>query len=50
MYNPNDDTQNYPFSSSQLVIENLNTQLNEPNNQKNKVPKVAKLINKKMLL
>ena len=29
MYIHNDDTQNYPFCRLQLVIERLNTQLNE---------------------
>ena len=42
MYILNNDTQNYPFSRSQLM-ERLNTQLNE-------VPKVVKITNKKTLL
>ena len=47
-YIPNDDTQNYPFCGLQLVVETLNTQLNEPNNQSSvKVPKIVKLTNKK---
>ena len=33
MYIPNDDTQNYPFCRLQLVVETLDTQLNEPTNQ-----------------
>ena len=38
---PNDDTLNYPFCRLKLVVESLDTQLNEPTNQNSiKVPKV----------
>ena len=33
MYIPNDDTQNYPYHRLQLMVEILDTQLNEPTNQ-----------------
>ena len=40
IYIPNDNTQNYPFFRLQLVVEKLNTQLNELTNQNLvKVPK-----------
>ena len=29
---PNDDNQNYPFGKLQIVVESLDTQLNEPTN------------------
>ncbi len=32
MYNPNDDTQNYPICRLQLVVKRLDTKLNEPTN------------------
>ena len=41
MYLPNDDTQNYPFCRLELVIETLETQLNESTNHNSlKSPKV----------
>ena len=50
MYIPNDDTQNYPICRLKLVVETLDTQLNEPTNQNTiKVPKVVKPTNKKTL-
>ena len=50
MYIPNDDTQNYPFCKIQLMVETFG-QLNEPTNQcSNKVLKVFKPMNKKILL
>ena len=33
MYIPDDNTQNYSFFRLQLVVETLETQLNEPLNQ-----------------
>ncbi len=48
MYIPKDYTQNYPFFKLQLVVETMNTQLNEPTNQNLiKVPKVLETTNKK---
>ena len=48
---PNDDTQVSPFCILQLVVETLDTQLNEPTNQNSiKVPKVVMPTNKKKLL
>ena len=50
MYNPNDDTQKYPFCRLQLMVEPLDTQLNEPTNQNSiKVPQLVKTTNKKTL-
>ena len=47
IYIHNDDTQNYPFSRLQLVVEMfvkcLKTQPNEPTNQNSKVPKIVKI-------
>ena len=42
MYIPNNDSQNYPFYSLQLVVEPFDTQLKEPTNQKSK--KVSKVV------
>ncbi len=51
MYNPNDDTQNYPFLGLQLVVDSLDTQINKPTNQNSiKVPKDVMPMNKKTLL
>ena len=51
MYIPNDDTQNSLFERLQLLVENLNTQLNEFTNQNSlKVLKVVKPMNNKTLL
>ena len=53
MYTPNDFdyTQNYPFIRLQLVVETLDTQLNELSNQNSvKVPKFVKPTNKKTFL
>ena len=33
MYNPFDDTQNYPLNVFQLVVEILNSKLNGPANE-----------------
>ena len=49
-YIPNDDTLNYPFCRLQLVVERLDTQLNEPTNQNAiKVPKVVQPTNNNTL-
>ena len=51
MYITNDDTLNYPLSTLQLMVAQLDTQLNKPTNQNSlKVPKVIKPTNKKKLL
>ena len=51
MYISNDDTQNYPLCRLQLVVERLETQLNEPTNQISiKVAKVIKSTKKKTVL
>ena len=51
MYIPYDDTQNYPFCRLKLMVERLDTQLNEQINQNSiKVPKVVKPKSKKTLL
>ena len=51
MYSPYVDTLNYPLSTLQLMVAQLDTQLNKPTNQNSlKVPKVIKPTNKKMLL
>ena len=42
MYIPNNDSQNYPFYSLQLVVEMFDLQLKEPTNQKSK--KVSKVV------
>ena len=50
---PNDYTQNYPFCNLQLVVETFrhpDTQLKVQTNINSKVPKVAKLSKKNMLL
>ena len=50
-YIPNGNTQNFPFCRLQLVGERMDTQFSKPTNQHSlKVPKVVKLINKKMLI
>ena len=43
MYNPNDDTQNYPVYRLKLIIETLNESAYQNS------PKVVKLMNKQML-
>ena len=51
MYIPNVDTQNYHLYRLQLMVERLETQINEPTNQNSiKLPKVVKSTNEKMLL
>ncbi len=41
MYIPNNDTQTYPLSTLQLLVETLDTQLNEPLNHNSiKIPKL----------
>ncbi len=46
----NDDTQNYPFCRIQLVVETLNTELNEPTNQNSiKAPNGKQTIKKTLL-
>ena len=41
MYNPDDDTQIYPFNRLQFRVESLHIYLNEPTNQNSiKVPRV----------
>ena len=48
MYIPNDDTKNYSFCRLKLVVETLDTQLNEPTNKISiKIPKVETLTKKK---
>ena len=51
MYISNDETQNYPFSRLQLVVETFGHSTYDPINQKSiKVPKVVEPKNKKTLL
>ena len=51
IYIPNDDTQNYPFYRLQLMVEKLDTQLNELTNQNSlKVPNEIDRTSKKMIL
>ena len=51
MYNPDDDTQNYPFYGLQLVVETFGHSTNEPTNQNSiKNLKDGKPSNKKTLL
>ena len=51
MYIPNADTQNNPFCRLKLVVESLNTELNEPTNQNSlKETKVVRPKNEKSLL
>ena len=48
MYIPNDDIKYYPFYRSELVIETIDTQLQEPINQNSiKLPKIVMPTNKK---
>ena len=47
MFIPNDETQKYPLCRLQLLDKRLDTQLNKPTNQ---IQKVVKLTNKKSLL
>ncbi len=50
MYNPDDNTQHYPFCILQLWLKRLDTQLNEPTNQNSiKVPNVVAQMNKNTL-
>ena len=50
MYNPNDDTQNQPPSVDyKWCLKLLDTQINEPNQNSLKVPKIVKVANKKTL-
>ena len=51
MYIQNDDSQNYTFCRLQLVVDRLETQLNESTNQSSiKVPKIVKTTTIKTLL
>ena len=46
MYTPNDDTQNYPYCSLQLVVKTFGYRTYEPTNQNSIiVPKVVKPTN-----
>ena len=50
MHIPIDDTQNYQFCRLQLVVETLDTQLNEPTNQNQvNIPKIIRETNRKIL-
>ena len=50
VYIPNNDIQIYPFCRLQLVVEIMDTQLNEPtNNNPITIPQVVKLMNMKTL-
>ncbi len=47
MYNPSDETKNYPIGRLQLVVKRLDIKLNEPTNQTSfKVLKVVTPTNK----
>ena len=51
MYNPNDDTKNYPFCKLKTVVETFEYSTLWTNQSKfTDVPKVVKLTNKKPLL
>ena len=51
MYMPIDNTQDYPYFTLQLVVERLDTQLNQQTNQNSiKVLKIVKPTNEKTLL